>query len=312
MPRAYVGVTDSDWFEFLSHRPDLTEVNFWQPGGRAVFKALAPGELFLFKLHSPNNFIVGGGFFAASSLLPVSLAWETFGAMNGVPSLEQMRERIARLRRVAPMRGEDYVIGNTVLEQVFFFRREKWIPIPSDFSLNVVQGKGYDLTTGTGLDLWQAIHERLTDSSAAALQRSVSDGTAGRMFSDPTLVRRRLGQGAFRVLVTDTYGRQCAATREHTLPVLEAAHIRPVAVGGEHAITNGILLRSDVHTLFDRGFVSVSPDYKFLVSGRLNEQWQNGKVYYALAGKGIHLPTDRANWPDTELLEWHSREVFQG
>jgi hypothetical protein len=55
----------------------LTDVTFWQPGGHVAFKALDPGELFLFKLHSPNKHIVVGGFFATSSLLPVSIAWET-------------------------------------------------------------------------------------------------------------------------------------------------------------------------------------------------------------------------------------------
>jgi len=310
MRKAYVGVTDGDWYEFLSHRPELTEVNFWQPGGRVLFQALGPGELFLFKLHSPNNFVVGGGFFATASLLPVSLAWDTFGPMNGVASLEQMRARIEKLRREKPDPGEDYTIGNVVLEQAFFFRRERWISAPNDFHPNIVQGKGYDLTTGTGLELWNALEDRLSDSSAAAIQRNVADGTVKRMFSDPTLAKRRLGQGAFRVLITDHYNRQCAATREHTLPVLEAAHIKPVVIGGEHAISNGLLLRSDVHTLFDRGYVSVSPDYKFLVSDRLSRNWQNGKVYYAIRNTNIHLPSDRTNWPSRELLEWHSQEVF--
>ena len=60
--KIYVGVTDLDWFEYRSAR-SADEVNFWQPGGRSQFRALQPGELFLFKLHSPNNFIVGGGLF---------------------------------------------------------------------------------------------------------------------------------------------------------------------------------------------------------------------------------------------------------
>ncbi|MGB4220904.1 MAG: hypothetical protein WBJ50_06455 [Smithellaceae bacterium] len=59
--KAFVGITDRDWFELLSSLPQLDEVNFWQPSGKQQFRALAPGELFLFKLHSPDNFIVGGG-----------------------------------------------------------------------------------------------------------------------------------------------------------------------------------------------------------------------------------------------------------
>jgi hypothetical protein len=64
MVNLYVGITDYDWFSFLAAQPDVDEVNFWQTGGRTNFPALRPGELFLFKLHSPRNFIVGGGFYS--------------------------------------------------------------------------------------------------------------------------------------------------------------------------------------------------------------------------------------------------------
>ena len=310
MRKAYIGITDKDWYEFLSNRPELTEVNFWQPGGSVLFKALGQGDLFLFKLHSPNNYIVGGGFFAVSSLLPVSLAWDTFGAMNGVPSLPEMRRRIERYRRTQPKPHEDYTIGNIVLEQTFFFRREAWIPVPADFSLNIVQGKTYDLDTGTGRELALALEERLQRNASLALQTNVAEGVVGRMFSDPVLIKRRLGQGAFRILVTDNYERQCAVTREHTLPVLQAAHIRPVTAGGEHRVGNGVLLRSDVHTLFDRGYVTVTPDYKFRVSSRLNDDWRNGKIYYKADNEKIVLPKNESCWPDKELLEWHADTVF--
>jgi putative restriction endonuclease len=57
----YVGMTDYNWYQYLrSIKPD--EVNFWQPKDTRFFRALEPGELFLFKLHSPRNYIVGGGF----------------------------------------------------------------------------------------------------------------------------------------------------------------------------------------------------------------------------------------------------------
>jgi putative restriction endonuclease len=60
--KVYVGVTDDNGFDFLAQRqPD--EVSFWRPGGAHGFHVLQPGEPFLFKLHSPNNYIAGGGFF---------------------------------------------------------------------------------------------------------------------------------------------------------------------------------------------------------------------------------------------------------
>jgi hypothetical protein len=76
--RLAVAVTDSDWFTHLRVLPNLNEVNFWAPGA-APFKALTAGELFLFKLHAPRNFIVGGGVFAYANTLPCTLAWEALG-----------------------------------------------------------------------------------------------------------------------------------------------------------------------------------------------------------------------------------------
>lgn len=65
--KLFVGVTNNDWFCFLSERkPD--EVNFWGPRSQTDFKALQPGDLFLFKLHSPLDFIAGGGVFVSQSV----------------------------------------------------------------------------------------------------------------------------------------------------------------------------------------------------------------------------------------------------
>jgi putative restriction endonuclease len=137
--KGFVGVTDGDWFELLSSIEGIDEVNFWQPSGRSQFRALQPGELFLFKLHSPRNFIVGGGFFAHFSQLPVSLAWESFGQKNGATSLAEMRTRIEKYRRGREAdRFADYVIGCILLEQPFFFPESLWIPVPGDWSPNIV------------------------------------------------------------------------------------------------------------------------------------------------------------------------------
>src|SRR6266542_1392526 len=121
--KSFVGVTDRDWFNLLSNLQKPDEVNFWQPSGNRQFKALSPGELFLFKLHHPDNYIVGGGFFAHASLLPISLAWESFGIYNGASSLYEMRNRVEKYRRQIGNRFEDYTIGCILLEQPFFLKQ---------------------------------------------------------------------------------------------------------------------------------------------------------------------------------------------
>jgi putative restriction endonuclease len=129
-------------------------------------------------------------------------------------------------------------------------------------------------------------------------------------FGAPQLIRPRLGQGAFRVLVTDSYERRCAITREKTLPALEAAHIRPYAEGGEHVASNGLLLRRDIHSLFDSGYVTVTPDLRFEVSRRIREEFQNGRHYYELHGAPIYAPEDLSRRPDPAALRWHNDNLF--
>ena len=130
-------------------------------------------------------------------------------------------------------------------------------------------------------------------------------------FGQPQAVMPRLGQGAFRVIVTDVYQRQCALTNSHVLHVLDAAHIRPYADDGSHNPSNGLLLRQDVHTLFDRGYLTVSPDYHVEVSRRLKDEFDNGKEYYALQGKTILLPGNPAFRPSTEQLVWHNENRYR-
>ena len=94
--RFFVAVTDNEWYWHLAGRtPD--EVNFWRPGGQ-TFRAIEPGAPFLFKLHSTLNFIAGGGFFVRSELLPLSLAWDTFGQKNGADSLPDLKKLILAYR----------------------------------------------------------------------------------------------------------------------------------------------------------------------------------------------------------------------
>jgi putative restriction endonuclease len=94
--------------------------------------------------------------------------------------------------------------------------------------------------------------------------------------------------------------------------VLEAAHIKPYALEGPHQVQNGLLLRSDLHKLFDLGYVTVTPSLRLEVSSRLREEWQNGREYYAHHGQELsHRPTDPASLPSREFLSWHNEKVFR-
>jgi len=304
--RLYVGVTDFDWYSQLSARRDIDEVNFWSPGG-AAFKVLNPGELFLFKLKAPHGHpIVGGGLFAHDTLLPLSMAWLAFGDKNGVASLDEMRTRIRRYQSEASRNERDPKIGCRLLQQPFFFARDQWFRGPQTFPVNAVAGKSYGLEEPEGAALLRAVEERLPWSVPLAPPTPIAPGLADEeRRGAPRITLPRLGQGSFRIAVLDGFGRRCAVTGEKTLPILDAAHIKSWAAGGENLPGNGLLLRTDIHRLFDLGYVTVSHDRKFDVHPRLREDYENGKVYYDLHGRPLRMPEDPTFLPSRDALEWH-------
>lgn len=300
-----VAVTDSDWHERLRRRKDLVEVNFWAPSA-SNFRALQPGELFLFKLHAPRNFIVGGGIFAYSTVLPCSLAWQAFGEANGAETAWELRDRISRYRKASPNDRSEFEIGCRILTQPFFLEENDWIPVPKSWASNIVSLKTYSTDDPEGLRLWETVQ--------GWLSRPTSPGMAEEpaRYGAPHLIRPRLGQGAFRVLVTDNYQRRCAITGERTLPALEAAHIKPYGEGGEHEESNGLLLRRDIHSLFDTGYVTVTPNLQFEVSRRIKEEFENGRHYYELHGRSILTPLKVNQRPSSSALQWHNENTFKG
>ena len=258
----------------------------------------------------------------------MSLAWAAFREGNGARSLEEVRTRITKYRRQPIKPTEDPVIGCTLLGEPFFFEESEWIPSPSDFKGPMVSGKSYDMEIGTGLALWKEVTARLAAAAARASARviteprAVATGSPGTphptlgpatlaaidppRYGTPTLVAPRLGQGSFRALVTDVYRYRCAISSERTLPVLQAAHIRPYADGGQHELSNGLLLRSDLHALFDQHYLTIEPNNKTLiVSRRIREQFENGRDYYATNNLILAQPADALALPSLANLAYH-------
>lgn len=313
--RAVVGVTDNAWAGYLRDRPDLTEANFWLPSPNGKFKALEVGEPFLFKTHHPENQLVGGGFFSGYNQLTIREAWEFIGHGNGVGSAQALADKIGRYRKVEP--SLDLVIGCVFLRDLFFTPTDMTLPAPSDFAPNIVRFKGYDLGPQSPMEL----------HLAALLERSevrqVDDRTGhvrlvngesllvpGPTRGIPRLVTPRLGQGAFKGMLLTAYHRQCAITGGHISPTLQAAHIRPVAQEGQHRLDNGLLLRSDVHILFDNGYLGIDEQHKLHVSPRLWTDFGNGKEFYSKAGETIDLPERTIDRPARDAVQWHMDEVF--
>lgn len=132
-----------------------------------------------------------------------------------------------------------------------------------------------------------------------ARKKAISDGAF-----DPTddkdarervaaLIARRQGQPAFRRRLLDAYGNRCAISGCDCADALEAAHIRPYKGKHTNHIKNGILLRSDLHTLFDLGKIRIDSNRRVIVCDELQST-----VYKEYSGKQLMLPKHKSDWPD--------------
>lgn len=309
----YLGVTDLKWYNYLS-RLDRDDVNFWQPGGNLVFRALTVGQPFLFKLKRPFNAIAGVGFFSSHTFLTLSMAWDVFESGNGCGSFEELQGMVLPLRK--DRSNSNPTIGCIVLTNPIFFQKEDWIEVPEDWKSSTQQGKTYSTDSEVGETTWKKVEfliQKYLPSTSIEKENQLTVEEDEPRYGQSLLAKLRLGQGAFRILVTDAYGRKCAISGERTLPVLEAAHIKPFARSGRHLLSNAILLRSDIHKLFDTGYLTITPELKVIVSKKIKEEFENGREYYRFHGEDIfNTPPNPVNRPGKEFVEWHNENVFKG
>ena len=298
--------TNKDWYDNLcqsSQKRDLEEANWWSPSNEGI-SSIGCGELLLFKLSGSDNVIAGGGVYLHSAKdIPCSLAWESFEESNGASSAHELRMLVADCKRIKREDAVDFKIGCNILAEPFFFDKNDRFPVPESWSPNIGK-KCYSTADTEGLSLWNQVCDRILRLPGYAEME---------LRGNPSEITPRLGQGGFRLRLTDAYGRRCVVTKERTLPVLEAAHIRPFSKGGSHHPSNGLLLRRDIHALFDRGYVTVLEEksgLRFHVSKRIREEHGNGRDYYAMDGEPVLRPNNPSWRPDPKALAWHNERCF--
>jgi putative restriction endonuclease len=311
--RFYLGVTNINWYTYLSSiNPE--DINFWKPGG-TPFKAIPVGAPFGFKLKSPLNAIGGVGFFFKYTTLPISVAWDTFKERNGHSTFKEFQNIILSHRSDKASINPE--IGCIVLTNPIFFHKEDWIETPANWGNSIVSGKGYSDSENDpiGKAIWSQIHQRILKYLSPDIEVNQSFAVSEPQSPEynSILTKVRIGQGAFRVSVTDAYQRRCSISGEKTLPVLEAAHIQPYSESGPNQASNGLLLRSDIHKLFDTGYLTITKELKVEVSNRIKQEFENGKDYYKYHGKDMALlPVRKDELPDTRFIEWHNQHLYNG
>lgn len=245
---------------------------------------------------------------------PINVAWEAFGEGNGVPDLETFVKKIRSIRKSSEINEYSY-IGVRVLVYQNFFPEEAWFDPPDDWATNIVTGKVYSTDTRSGLKLLNDIEERAGGFPDAIAPRHLFPGLAEEpqaRYGSPIPVKPRIGQGTFRINVSRAYENECVLSGARVTPALDAAHIKPFSSGGDHSIQNGILLRKDIHSVFDAGFATFDERGRFVVSRKVREIFNNGHEYRRLHGKMMRLPINPEWAPSEKNLAWHRNEKYIG
>lgn len=315
---AVVANTDAAWFAHFRPEDELQrvdEVNHWRPRAQQQFNALTVGEPFFFRLKQPINAVAGFGFFALQTFLPISLAWQVFGDKNGDPTYDRFLRRIAGYRGVGPdglgvLAREP--LNCLVLREAVFLPEAAWLPWGERerWARNIVGYKGFDLTEGSGRQL-AALLQAVPQPEIADLAPAFEPLPLLARETAVRAVVTRAGQGTFRVRLIRAYEGRCAVTGERSIPALDAAHIQPYVRPASNHLQNGLLLRADLHRLYDAGYLTVTPDLRVEVSPRLRDEFENGRIYYALAGQRITVPLESSAQPSRAALAWHASHVFR-
>lgn len=139
------------------------------------------------------------------------------------------------------------------------------------------------------------------DAHAEALIPPIDSAEDARQWAMTTIALRR-GQAAFRAKLLRAYNNRCAITGCDVTEALEAAHILPFRGKHTHVIENGLLLRADIHTLFDLGLIWVSAEGNVGISASLKKT-----AYAELRDQPLSSPAKKSQSPKPEYLAEHAK-----
>lgn len=278
----YLGITDTNWFKFLRAKKDQIGryINFWTPGTKN-FKAIKPGELFIFKLHAEkskgeNGEIVGGAYFDGFEQMSVSEAWDRFGYGNGTESKFELKAAIDEYR-VRNNMYQNSDIGCIVLRDPFFFDDDKWIESPRDWGKSIVSGKKYEISRGIGYDLYQKIDVIINDNANELIISDIeiyADKLQMVGKERETFVKARVNQSIFRERLLKKY-KCCCLCKINNPKFLIASHIKPWVKSENNEkldINNGLLLCPNHDALFDSGYISFEDNGAIMISKHLKQE----------------------------------------
>ena len=295
----WIRTVDPQWFNFVSSRLDLGEINLWAPAGRRVLDDAEAGDLVLFRVRGRLG-LGGYGLFFNSAIYFAADAWRLFGPGNGAPTSAAFRAHVVDRH---PGKGSTFFpLGcHDIVAPVYFEKRMGRLP---EEALRRLSGGPIDEDGPDG---------RLLLAFLAEAKPPVGGASEGNATSPLDRSKRRqisAGRAGFQIALHNAYDRTCAVTGTTVLPTLEAVHFIADQFGGPLVVSNGALVRRDFHPLVEQGYMTVSDDYTVLFSKWLPRAYPQCETYLRFNRRKLLLPKDRDLWPAPHILEQHRANVF--
>lgn len=293
-----ISPTDIKWFDFLKENQLCSFINFWTPTPWNI-KGLNAGDKLYFMLKKPIRKIGGFGEFVEYKNVTPEEAWNEFGYRNGRESKTDFLQSLKKFISKHSIRfdtnnidGASHKIGCIVLKNCEFWDEENYLE-PSDFNISfpnqVVTIKYYNEN-----NIIQDSHN---------IEKSNFNIVSEPREENKYEVNRRIGQNNFKAKLLKAYNNKCCISGETIPELLEAAHIQNYKNVLSNHVQNGLLLRVDIHRLFDNNLIYIDNDYVIHVSSLIE-----GTYYRQYDGKKLNLPKASNQYPLLDALELRKSE----
>lgn len=317
---SYIINTDPHWFSFVFSR-GLKNPVFWRKRPSSPNRAaVVPGNPIFFRVtHSNPPVISAHGVLAGVHVSTLTEAFRLYDHRLGYPTMEEMINSSATwtsgVRLQPGTRIYCMEISNfQVVKDIRTDTELEGLGIDFDHR-HVVTGKELDAVQTTALlNYAQLMEERPVGSLVSFIDHNITSDAVDEFNPQNTqdarekiarLVAKRRGQPEFRKKLLAAYSSRCAITGCDAVAALEAAHIVPYRGPHTNHVTNGLLLRADLHTLFDLGLIAIDSDTMTVIV----HPDLAATEYKSIAGKPIALPKNRQQRPNKEALDMHRREA---
>ena len=305
--KAYVGVTDGDWYRFLASRPAANEVNFWRPSGDAR-SGRPPGRAVPLQDATTRTTASSA---AASTAASPGCGYPRRGSSSGKATAPRHRPDAAPDRPLPKYTRSRRRTTRSSAASSSATPASSRRPGRSPTGFRAQHRAGPELRPRRprGRATSPNCSQRLLGAPAEVDLAAALGRPAGVRRSPPGPYR--LGQQAFQAVVLDAYGRRCAITGDQD-PSRAAGGAHPARCppAANTASTTACCCAPTYTPCSTAATWPSTPDTACWSARGCGQDFGNGEQFYARAGQQITLPRRVADRPAREALEWHLDEVF--